>query len=69
MPKSFLAVVFVAFCQLLVAQQSLNNDSIIKLVKAGLSDDLIVSTISASPGTYDTSADGLIALKSAGASD
>jgi hypothetical protein len=61
--------VFLAFCPLLVAQQALNNDSIIKLVKAGLSDDLIVTTINASPGTYDTSADGLIALKTAGASE
>ncbi|HEV2215218.1 MAG TPA: hypothetical protein VGR64_08020 [Terracidiphilus sp.] len=40
-----------------------------KLIKAGLSDDLIVSTINASPGQYDTSADALIALKTAGASD
>ncbi len=51
------------------AQQVLNNDSVIKLVKAGLSDDLITSTISSSPGVYDTSADGMIALKSAGVSD
>jgi hypothetical protein len=69
MRKSFLALVFLAFCPLLVAQQALNNDSIIKLVKAGLSDDLIVNTINASPGTYDISADGLIALKTAGASE
>jgi hypothetical protein len=69
MRKSFLALVFLALCPLLLAQQSLNNDSVIKLAKAGLSDDLIVSTINASPGTYDTSADGLIALKSAGVSD
>jgi hypothetical protein len=51
------------------AQAGLNNDSIIKMVKAGLSDDLIVSTIGSSPGAYDTSADGMIALKTAGASD
>lgn len=51
------------------AQPPLNNDAIIKLVKAGLSDDLIVSTINASPGAYDVSADGMIALKTAGASD
>jgi hypothetical protein len=38
-------------------------------VKAGLSDDLIVSTVNASAGTYDTSANGLIALKTAGVSD
>jgi hypothetical protein len=47
----------------------LNNDSIIKMVKAGLSDDLIVSTIGTSQGAYDTSADGMIALKAAGVSD
>jgi hypothetical protein len=69
MRKSYLALVFLVFYPLLVAQQSLNNDSIIKLVKAGLSDDLIVATINASPGSYDASADGIIALKSAGASD
>jgi hypothetical protein len=69
MRKFFLAVVFLAICPLLVAQQTLNNESVIKLVKAGLSDDLIVATVNASPGTYDTSADGLIALKTAGATD
>jgi len=51
------------------AQKALNNDSVIKLIKAGLSDDLIVAAINGSAGTYDTSADGLIALKTAGASD
>jgi hypothetical protein len=70
MRKNIFAVVFLALCPLLlIAQQALNNDSVIKLVKAGLSDDLVVSTINASPGTYDTSTDGLIALKTAGASD
>jgi hypothetical protein len=69
MRKSLIVLVFLAFCPLLVAQQTLNNDSVIKLVKAGLSDDLIVSTINASPGAYDSSANGLIALKTAGASD
>ena len=69
MRKNILAIAFLDICPLLVAQQALNNDSVIKLVKAGLSDDLIVTTINASPGTYDTSANGLIALKSAGVSD
>jgi hypothetical protein len=69
MRKSLIALVFLAFCPFLIAQEALNNDSVIKLVKAGLSDDLIVSTISASPGAYDATANGLIALKSAGASD
>lgn len=53
----------------LAAQQSLDNSSVLKLIKAGLSDDLIVTTINASPGKYDTSANGLVALKKGGASD
>lgn len=69
MRKRLFTFVFLAFCPLLVAQQSLNNDAVVKLVKAGLSEDLIVSTINAQPGTYDTSTDGLIALKGAGVSD
>ncbi|MGA2217280.1 MAG: hypothetical protein ABSG51_04290 [Terracidiphilus sp.] len=69
MRRGLIFVSLFAFCALLVAQQTLNNASVIKLAKAGLSDDLIVSTINASPGTYDTSADGLIALKTAGVSD
>jgi hypothetical protein len=69
MRKSFIALVFLAICPLLVAQQALNNDAVVKLVKAGLSDDLIVSTINAQAGAYDTSTDGLIALKTAGVSD
>jgi hypothetical protein len=64
-----LVLVILAFCPLLIAQQALNNDSVIKLVKAGLSDELIVSTINASPGAYDATANGLISLKTAGASD
>jgi S1-C subfamily serine protease len=67
--KGFLAVLFLVFSSILIAQQSLNNDAVLKLVKAGLSDDLIVSTINASAGTYDTSADGLISLKQSGVSD
>lgn len=69
MRKCLLALVFLVACPLLAAQQALNNDAIIKLVKAGLSDDLILSTIGAQAGTYDTSTNGLIALKAAGVSD
>ena len=69
MRKSILAVLVLAACSFLAAQQVMNNDSVIKLVKAGLSDDLIVTTINGSPAAYDTSADAIIARKSAGASD
>jgi len=54
---------------LLVAQDALTNDSVVKMLKAGLSEDLVVAAINSKPGNYDTSVDGMIALKSAGASD
>jgi hypothetical protein len=47
----------------------MDNDTIIKMVKAGLSDDIVVVSINSKPGAYDTSTDGLVALKSAGVSD
>jgi hypothetical protein len=69
MRKIFLVFVFLVSAALLTAQQSLNNDAIVKLAKAGLSDELIVTAINSQAGTYDTSTDGLIALKTAGVSD
>jgi hypothetical protein len=69
MHRVVLATSFLLFGSVLFAQTALNNDSVIKLIKAGLSDDLIISTVNAAPGAYDASADGLIALKAAGASD
>lgn len=64
-----IALLLVALCIPLVAQQAMTNDGIIKLVKAGMSDDLILTTINAAPANYDTSANALVALKSAGASE
>ena len=51
---------------MLAAQQAMDNDSVIKLIQAGLSEDIIVTTINSSPGDYDISVDGLLALKEAG---
>ncbi len=68
--RRFLPVLFaLIFCPILVAQQAMNNDAVIKMAKAGLSDDVIVATVNSSPGSYSTTADGLIALKQAGVSD
>jgi hypothetical protein len=69
MRKTVLAVVFLVFGSLLTAQQKLNNDGVIKMVKAGLAEEVIAAAVSSSPGEYDTSADGLVALKTAGAGD
>jgi hypothetical protein len=69
MRKLVLAGLCLLLAPLVLAQQTLNNDTVIKMIKSGLSDDVIVTTINASPGSYDTSANGLIALKTAGATD
>lgn len=68
MRKCLFAFLFLTLCPWLVAQ-ALNNDSIIRMAKAGLSDEVILSTLNASPGAFDTSANGLIALKKGGVSD
>src|SRR5579863_7406424 len=69
MRKYVLTAAFLMISSLLAAQQTLNNDAIVKMVKAGFSDDLIVATVNGVPGSYDTSVDGLIALKNAGVSE
>jgi hypothetical protein len=69
MRKGVLATLFLLGCLAVGAQQTLNNDSIVKMTKAGLSDDVIVSTVNATAGKYDISADSLIALKEAGVGD
>jgi hypothetical protein len=68
MRKGLILVAIFALCPILLAQ-GLDNNAIIKLAKAGMSDDVIVSTVNASQGNFDTSANGLIALKNAGVSD
>ena len=51
------------------AARVLTNDSIVRMVKSGLGDDLILQTIQAQPGRYTLDADSMVALKDAGVSD
>jgi hypothetical protein len=61
------------FCFLLAvslpAQERFNNETILKLVKAGIGEDIIVGLVNQQPGKYALSADDMIALKKAGVSD
>ncbi|HEV2314993.1 MAG TPA: hypothetical protein VGR94_06785 [Candidatus Acidoferrales bacterium] len=50
-------------------QKVLKNDDVVKMVKAGLSESIVVATIQANPGNYDTSTDGVIKLKKNGVTD
>jgi hypothetical protein len=48
---------------------AMDNDSVMKMAKAGLGDDLIIETINTQPGQYLTDADSLVKLKTANVSD
>ena len=47
----------------------MTNQDVIRMVKAKLNDDIIITKIKQSKTKFDTSVDGLVALKQAGASD
>ena len=51
------------------AQQGLTNADIIKMQSAGLSENIILASVNGQPAAYDTSTDGLLALKKAGVTD
>lgn len=51
-----------------VAAETLTNDSVVQLVKAGIGNDAVIAKIKATPGNYALSTDDLIALKTAGVS-
>jgi hypothetical protein len=66
MSKALFAVGFVVF---LISQQTLNNESVVGLMRAGFAEDVIIGAINRSLGAYDTSVDALVALKKAGITD
>jgi hypothetical protein len=60
---------FLAGAAAIFAQQVLDNDAILKLVRTGLSTDIILSIVGNEPGKYSVAADDLIKLKDAGVPD
>lgn len=70
MPKpSMIALLALLFLGTLSAQEVLRNDSILKLVRSGLSEETIVSIVKTQPGKYSLSAEDVISLKNAGVSE
>src|SRR5579862_969586 len=53
----------------LQAQEPLTNETIIKLVKAGIGEEVVMGMVNQQAGKYALSADDVIALKRAGESD
>lgn len=64
-----LCVLVLSVSSSLAQHTSLTDDSVIKMTKAGLNDDIIIQTVNSQPGQFNTSADDLIKLKQAGVSD
>lgn len=62
-------VIFAASALAVFAQTTLNNDAVMKMVKGGLSDDVVIGMVKSQPAKYATTPDDLIALKGAGVSD
>ena len=58
-----------ALALLACAQDVLTNDSVLKMVKSGLGENLILNMVQNQPGKYVMSADELVKLKQAGVSD
>jgi len=57
-------------CVAAIAQTALTNETVLKMVKAGLGDDLILGTINSQPAKFSVArADDLIGLKQNGVSD
>lgn len=67
--KQCFALFCLSVCAVCAAQQTLTNDSILKMVKSGLGEDVVVSMIQSQPGNYSISLDAMVALKSAGVTD
>jgi len=64
-----LVFAFLACAAAMSAQQALDNQAILKLVRTGLSDDILLAIISNEPGKYSLTVDDLLKLKGAGVPD
>jgi hypothetical protein len=64
-----MAVALLLAAQAAPAPETLNNDSVVTLVRAGLGPEAIVAKINGSSSSFDTSTDSLVRLKQAGVPD
>jgi hypothetical protein len=69
MKKAMLMLVVPVLMFVAAAQDTLTNESIVKMVKSGLGENLIVSMVQGQPGRYTLNPDELIKLKNAGVSE
>jgi hypothetical protein len=67
--SSTVLVLLLSAFSLQAADKPLTNDDVIAMVQAGLPEGVIIEKIRVSPGQFDTSVEGLVALKKAGVSE
>lgn len=67
MRKSFILPLFLAMASP-AAAETLTNDMVVSLLEAGLGDEVVIAKIKASPSSFDTSTDQILALKARGVS-
>jgi hypothetical protein len=67
--RSRWAIVWVVFAAAVFAQQTLDNDAVVKLVKSGVSESIVLAMVKSQPGTYSLAADDVIKLKDSGVPD
>lgn len=65
----FAAAVILLVASLAAKAAVMTNDDVVKMVKAGVGDSLILQQIERSQPAFDTSVDGVIQLKKSGVSD
>lgn len=63
------SLIGVLFLSLAWSQEPLTNESVVKMVKAGLAESVILSMVTSQPARYSLSADDLIMLKTTGVPD
>jgi len=67
--KPLMRVLTLVLAVVASAQETLTNDSILKMVKSGLGEDLIVSIVQNQTGRYTLTPDNVVKLKQAGVSE
>jgi hypothetical protein len=67
--KLFLGTLIFVCASTLIGQTALTNDAIVKMVKAGLAEDVILNMVNTQPAQFAVTPDAMIALKKDGVSD
>jgi hypothetical protein len=67
--RSILVLAGLSIACVMFAQTQMDNEGVIKLVRSGITEDMVISVIQQQPGAYSLGADDLVALKAAGISE